>query len=766
MVAFGVSRPSSPNARGAVSLGPPLLMRAFFRGFLLCLSVVASRGAPGSENREPPVAVTEANVMTEITFTAAGTYAHPFRDVVLDAIFTDPSGRESRVPAFWAGGQSWKVRYASPLVGSHRYRTVSSRAEDAGLQDRTGTVRVGPYTGKNPLYLHGPLKVSANRRYLEYGDGRPFFWLGDTWWMGLVKRLRWPEEFQALAADRKAKGFNVVQIVAGLYPDMPPFDPRGANEGGFPWSADYAEIRPEYFDAADVRLRYLVDEGFTPCIVGLWGYFLPWMGVEKAKEHWRNLIARYGALPVVWCIAGEANLPYYLAPNFPADDRSQVKGWTEVARYVREADPFHRLVTIHPTGINRLSARNAIDDVSLLDIDLLQTPHAQRAAVAPTVNTVRESYADRPVLPVIDGEPAYEMLNDVIPAEWSRRMFWLCLMNGAAGHTYGANGIWQVNRRGQPFGPSPNGAPGSVGYGVIAWDEAMRLAGSSHVAIGKRFFEQFPWQDLMPHPEWAEFADASPFDFRGARWIWYPEGEPAVNAPAEKRYFRGRFFLPENRPVKRARLFISADGYFHARVNRRTAGTGNGLGFCREFEDLSHLLKPGENFLAAMVDNLATEGARNPAGLIIRFDVIFADGGVQTVVTDGTWRTDKANPLGWDGEAGFDDHAWKPVEVVAEYGAKPWGRLAPPNRNDVDGPQSAGLPDGTRITYVPEVGGVKLLRLDSGARYAVEFFDPVTGTRKALPAVDPGPDGSLVISSPPGYDHDWVLIVQPGVKRP
>jgi hypothetical protein len=65
----------------------------------------------------------------------------------------------------------------------------------------------------------------------------------------------------ALAADRKEKGLSVIQIVAGLYPDMPPFDPRGANEAGFPWETNYARIRHEYFDAADQRLGYLVEQG-------------------------------------------------------------------------------------------------------------------------------------------------------------------------------------------------------------------------------------------------------------------------------------------------------------------------------------------------------------------------------------------------------------------------------------------------------------------------------------------------------------------------
>jgi hypothetical protein len=85
-------------------------------------------------------------------------------------------------------------------------------------------------------------------------------------------------------------------------------------------------------------------------------------------------------------------------------------------------------------------------------------------------------------------------------------MFWLCMMNGACGHTYGANGIWQVNRKEQPHGPSPHHAPG-VGYGKIPWDEAMHLPASTHVAIGKKLFEKYDWQKFVPHPEWVSYAD-------------------------------------------------------------------------------------------------------------------------------------------------------------------------------------------------------------------------------------------------------------------
>ena len=446
---------------------------------------------------------TPANVPVEIVLVASRPYAD---ETTLDLIFTDPAGIARRVPAFWAGGQTWKARYASPLVGTHRWRSECSDASDPGLHGAEGSVNVTACVGNNPLFRRGPVRAAPGRRHLEYADGTPFFWLGDTWWMGLSHRLHWPKEFQQLAADRVEKGFNVIQIVAGLYPDMHPFDPRGANEAGFPWEKDYARIRPEYFDLVDRRLRHLVDAGLMPCLVGAWGYFLPWMGVEKMKAHWRNLIARYAAWPVVWCAAGEANLPWYLTEKFPFDDRTQITGWTEVLRSIREIDPFHRPLTIHPTAINYYTSRHATEDPALIDFDLLQTPHGERDAVPVTVRAVRDSYAATPVLPVINGEAAYEMLSDGLGTAWTRAMFWLCLMNGAKGHTYGANGIWQVNRPNDPHGASPHGH--GNGYGVITWEEAMRLPGSQHVAWGKKFLETLPWTELVPMSTSAGWADA------------------------------------------------------------------------------------------------------------------------------------------------------------------------------------------------------------------------------------------------------------------
>ncbi|MDQ6631854.1 MAG: DUF4038 domain-containing protein, partial [Verrucomicrobiota bacterium] len=705
---------------------------------------------------------TEANVMIEMTFRAKQNHTDPFNDVKLDVIFREPDGRELRVPAFWAGGNIWKARYASPMIGKHNFCSDCSEKKDAGLHGVTGEIEIKSYQGKNLLYQHGPLKLSANRRYLEHHDGTPFFWLGDTWWMGLSARLHWPEDVQKLAQDRKQKGFNVIQLVAGLFPDMHPFAPHGANEAGFPWTTNYSSIRPEYFDAADKRLLYLVEQGFTPVIVGAWGYFMQWMGVEKCEAHWRYLIARYGALPVVWCAAGEANLPWYLAKNFPYDDREQVKKWTEVTRYIRATDPFHRLITIHPTGLGRLSARHAMDDLSLIDIDMLQTPHGQRDAVAPTVNTMRESYADKPVMPIINGEAAFEMLSDTLPTEWTRRMFWLCMMNGAAGHTYGANGIWQVNRKGDPHGPSPYATSG-IGYGKISWDEAMNLAGSSQVAFGKKLFEQYPWQNFQPHPEWATFGGkSSSLNFEGSQWIWFPEGNPAQNAPAEKRFFRRAFVLPEGKKITSAQLRIAADDKFSLQLNGKVVGASNPgeetWKTGKQFNNVARLLKTGTNVVAIIAENLPVNAA-NPAGLIMKLEIHFADNEIVKLATDTEWRSAKGETSGWD-TTDFDDTSWDKALIIGKYGERPWGTIGQSNNEGVFGPQAAGIPGSVRIIYVPENDSIIVRELGKNATFAASYFDPVTGEKTVLPSTKADNIGSWTCPPPTGNNHDWVLILE------
>ena len=158
---------------------------------------------------------------------------------------------------------------------------------------------------------------------------------------------------------------------------------------------------------------------------------------------------------------------------------------------------------------------------------------AVREILAPSMDALQKSRAAAPMMPVINSEVSYEALLDRIPADIPRLMFWTHILSGAAGHTYGANGIWQLNRKGQEYGKSPHGG----NYGTIPWDQAMRLPGSAQLALAKRLFEQYDWHRFEPHPEWVAPAGKVSDKLLGpyaagipgiVRIVYLPVGDPVV----------------------------------------------------------------------------------------------------------------------------------------------------------------------------------------------------------------------------------------------
>src|SRR5688572_10594177 len=125
---------------------------------VLCWMGLSLITTGGSAAAAADVVATQAKRVGGWFFTATKPRADPFNEVQLDVIFTAPDGKQLQVPAFWAGGQTWKVRYASPLVGKHTFRTVCSDAA-SNLHGVEDSVEVTPYTGDNPLYKRGPIRV-------------------------------------------------------------------------------------------------------------------------------------------------------------------------------------------------------------------------------------------------------------------------------------------------------------------------------------------------------------------------------------------------------------------------------------------------------------------------------------------------------------------------------------------------------------------------------------------------------------------------------
>jgi hypothetical protein len=67
------------------------------------------------------------------------------------------------------------------------------------------------WTGPSADLDHCHLVVSDNNRYLNFEDGTPFFYLGDTGWELFHRLTR--EETLKYMENRRSKGFTVIQAV-------------------------------------------------------------------------------------------------------------------------------------------------------------------------------------------------------------------------------------------------------------------------------------------------------------------------------------------------------------------------------------------------------------------------------------------------------------------------------------------------------------------------------------------------------------------------
>ena len=479
----------------------------------------------------------------EKSFTSTERHDNPFMDVQVDVVFCKEDA-EWKQPAFWNGTNVWTVRFAFPETGQFTYRVESN---DPSLNGKAGTVDVQAYTGTNPLIKHGHLRVSQNKRRFEHADGTPFFWLGDTWWKCLSKRLSF-DEFKELTDDRAKKGFSLAQIVCGPYPDEPFFTDWWDNEGGKPYlNRDFTRVNHEYFKYADQRFEYMVQSGIVPAMVGAWGRHdcdaMEHLGVEGMKRHWRNLIARYGAYPTVWIVGGEAGGEL----------------WTEVALYVRATDPYDRPTTVHSLP----GVESVVESVGgdCVNFDFLQTGHGRTAEDPQAIDRLKASYNAKPDMPVLIGEHSYEEHMKGGPPYTQRYVFWGSVLNGAAGLTYGAAGIWHAGIEGFPASVNT--------YDFTTWRQGMSYPGAEQMGLNAKFIEQYPWEQFVPRSDWVKrglFAAGIPGRIRmiymtrppAYRWAGFKVYELEEDTPYSVFFFdpstgrtldRGTVMYVDNAPV-------------------------------------------------------------------------------------------------------------------------------------------------------------------------------------------------------------------------
>jgi len=349
-------------------------------------------------------------------------------------------------------------------------------------------------------WSHGNLRVSADGRGLEHDDGTGFLWLGDTAWE-LLHRLTRPE-IAAYLDLRAAQGFTVVQTVCLAELD----GVRVPNaEGHLPF-ADEDPARPveAYWELLDWVFDQAERRGLALALLPTWG--------DKVNAHWgagprilldpvradsygRWLGARCRSRRnLVWVSGGDRS------PTVDGGggdrgrlDPALVAAWRALALGLRAGDGGRHLITYHTWGQD--SSGMYWHGESWLDFNSQQNGHAAHPDLWNRIRTDRDRV---PAKPVIDLEPIYEEIpigfdgRNGWGSAWNVRWFaWIDTLAGAAGHTYGCNGVWQMY--------APGRQPACEAR--LPWRDCMQLPGAWDMGHLRDLLLSRPFPSLEPCQE-------------------------------------------------------------------------------------------------------------------------------------------------------------------------------------------------------------------------------------------------------------------------
>jgi hypothetical protein len=340
------------------------------------------------------------------------------------------------------------------------------------------------------------LRVSDNGRYLVREDGSPFLYLGDTAW----SMLNWTrEDVDTYLQDRAQKGFTVIQIsVSGFSALTVP------NAYGQTMFIDQDPNRPNdaYFQELDYVATKAESLGLYLALVPLWANnyerprhlesFVddPYPDVltpSTAFGYGRFLGARYRDKPVIWILGGD-----WFYTGYEDVYRSMAAGLMEGESGVPHLMTFHQ------------KPQTPLVQAPWLSFQTIQTSHTiwNRA-----YDLIAKDWDSVPTRPEVMGEGGYEGIADhtmevvhAIDAADVRRIAYTSMFAGAAGYTYGAQGVWNHNGPSAANRPSTTQAPSAPGrWGTsLPWTEGLQLPGSTQLRYLRELLESRPMLERIP----------------------------------------------------------------------------------------------------------------------------------------------------------------------------------------------------------------------------------------------------------------------------
>lgn len=340
------------------------------------------------------------------------------------------------------------------------------------------------------------LRLSADRRHLEYESGDFFLYLADTAWELFHKLSR--EDAFAYLEDRAEKGFTVIQ--AALLAERDGLRRSNAygrspmkinEEGRFDPLLPDLDGEYSYWDHADAIIRKAAELGLYVALLPAWkDKFIGTRGEgphmftpENAFAYGKWLSGRYAKDEnIIWVMGGDA--------AFTA--RNQLDALDAMARGIRSGEGSRRLMTLHPAAGH--SSRESVGGEDWMDFHMIHSGHDRSCF---NYRMIEDAYGSYPFMPVLDGEPDHEGRADAgsiamgaLDETDARRSAYWALLSGACGHAYGHHSVAN-------FAVLPD-KDTKKGYYLAGWRQALAHPGSGQMKHLRALTEMVPFGEGFP----------------------------------------------------------------------------------------------------------------------------------------------------------------------------------------------------------------------------------------------------------------------------
>ena len=464
--------------------------------------------------KNPEISLTaEKWLMNEITLISQKVYADPFNDMDVNMLLYG-NGRLYKIPAFWDGGNIWKIRFTCPEEGEWYFVTECTDTENASLHGKTGKITCSKYQGELDIYKHGFVTVKYGKKYFTYDDGTPFFYLGDTHWSLGDETV---EMVKIISEKRASQGFTVFQS-----------EPIGAK---FDFTNGISEDDIAGLHDYDEKFKIIARNGLThanaqffftffmePLISNHGGYKADGSLSDTAEKYLEKIsrywVARYSAFPVMWTLGQEADNDFYWDETTHPDWNYENNPYKKVAEFIDKYDAFDHPLSAHQENAGQTAAYGngkgtgekltSYTDVAPSAFRDVKAHNFYAAQWNPS-KTGRSDYeAEKDYWFNSEGKPSINYEGQYCGL-WTknfgaRMQGWVSYLNGMYGYGWGGHDTWSYLNIFDEENDSSDGVDTitSEEKKNATWEAALEYESTYQMGYMRNFFEENQWYELIP----------------------------------------------------------------------------------------------------------------------------------------------------------------------------------------------------------------------------------------------------------------------------